>query len=585
MLVRQGLEDGTQRLRGQLRDAAQEGQQDRYGGDQIEGAAARGVQQAGRGLDRALHLRKADHSDGPAHRAAAPDAPAPEAASGAETAPGPETASRPETAIKPAAKQPPQADGWDAPYAPQEPSRAKIKTREVSEPPVTGRDGQRTLPKRRGDEIQIRQKDTEPRQRAVPGQSGGPARQNTAVPILRRDAAPIREKESAPHQREEVAPHQSTEPKHQSGAVQIRQRDPVSVQERGSCQPGGPTGQNAAIRIRQRDTASIREKKAAPHQREGIAPAQPIDAAPDHPKGRPDQPQIKTREAAAHATPKDSGPFLGPTEQTAQTPDGLGARSATPQIKTREAVQAAHNRAPMPAGKRDARGQPVPGSSAMKKENFPRSTDAPQADPSTPGERSVQRSVRKSARKTPPRQTIRRGGETTPSMILRPGYAARNRDWKPPPRTVPLPAQAAVVHPASGVRLRHRVREAKAVEREAQKTVKTAERSAKRTVKAAERAVKTAKASTRTGRRAVHATEKAVEAAVKAARATLRVARDAARTLFTAIAAGGWVVIAVVLVICLLGLLLASPFGSFFADESAGPNTLSGVCFSFALRL
>ncbi len=82
-----------------------------------------------------------------------------------------------------------------------------------------------------------------------------------------------------------------------------------------------------------------RLKKAAPHQREDIAPAQPVDAAPDHPKGRPDQPQIKTREAAAHATPKDSGPFLDPTEQAAQTPDGPAARSAALQIKTREAVQ------------------------------------------------------------------------------------------------------------------------------------------------------------------------------------------------------------------------------------------------------
>ena len=38
-LVRRGLEDGTQRLRGQLRDTAQRGQRDGYGGDQIEDAA------------------------------------------------------------------------------------------------------------------------------------------------------------------------------------------------------------------------------------------------------------------------------------------------------------------------------------------------------------------------------------------------------------------------------------------------------------------------------------------------------------------------------------------------------------------
>jgi hypothetical protein len=39
-IIRRGLEDGMERLRTQLRDAAQDGQQDRYGGDQLEDAAA-----------------------------------------------------------------------------------------------------------------------------------------------------------------------------------------------------------------------------------------------------------------------------------------------------------------------------------------------------------------------------------------------------------------------------------------------------------------------------------------------------------------------------------------------------------------
>ena len=38
--VRRGLEGGADRLRTQLRDAAQQGQRDEYGGDQIEDAAA-----------------------------------------------------------------------------------------------------------------------------------------------------------------------------------------------------------------------------------------------------------------------------------------------------------------------------------------------------------------------------------------------------------------------------------------------------------------------------------------------------------------------------------------------------------------
>lgn len=38
-LLRRGFSDGTQRLRGQLRDTAQRGQRDDCGGDQIEDAA------------------------------------------------------------------------------------------------------------------------------------------------------------------------------------------------------------------------------------------------------------------------------------------------------------------------------------------------------------------------------------------------------------------------------------------------------------------------------------------------------------------------------------------------------------------
>ena len=39
-IIRRGLEDGMERLRTQLRDAAQDGQQDEYGGDQLEDAVA-----------------------------------------------------------------------------------------------------------------------------------------------------------------------------------------------------------------------------------------------------------------------------------------------------------------------------------------------------------------------------------------------------------------------------------------------------------------------------------------------------------------------------------------------------------------
>ena len=51
-LLRKGLDDGSERLRTQLRDTAQQGRRDEYGGDTIEDAAARGLRRAEKELTR-----------------------------------------------------------------------------------------------------------------------------------------------------------------------------------------------------------------------------------------------------------------------------------------------------------------------------------------------------------------------------------------------------------------------------------------------------------------------------------------------------------------------------------------------------
>ena len=51
-LLRKGLDDGSERLRMQLRDTAQHGQADEYGGDTIEDTAARGLRRAEKELTR-----------------------------------------------------------------------------------------------------------------------------------------------------------------------------------------------------------------------------------------------------------------------------------------------------------------------------------------------------------------------------------------------------------------------------------------------------------------------------------------------------------------------------------------------------
>mgnify|MGYP003217258757 CR=1 FL=1 len=57
-LIRRGLDDGTERLRGQLRDTAQHGQQDNFGGDHLGDAEVSGVKRAEQLAERLLGKRK-----------------------------------------------------------------------------------------------------------------------------------------------------------------------------------------------------------------------------------------------------------------------------------------------------------------------------------------------------------------------------------------------------------------------------------------------------------------------------------------------------------------------------------------------
>ena len=57
-LIRRGLDDGTERLRGQLRDTAQHGQRDDFGGDQLGDAEVGGAKRAEHMAERLLGKKK-----------------------------------------------------------------------------------------------------------------------------------------------------------------------------------------------------------------------------------------------------------------------------------------------------------------------------------------------------------------------------------------------------------------------------------------------------------------------------------------------------------------------------------------------
>lgn len=58
--------------------------------------------------------------------------------------------------------------------------------------------------------------------------------------------------------------------------------------------------------------------------------------------------------------------------------------------------------------------------------------------------------------------------------------------------------------------------------------------------------------------------------AVKAVIATVKAIIAATKALVAAIAAGGWVAVVVIIVICLIALLVGSVFGIFFSGEDSG---------------
>ena len=115
----------------------------------------------------------------------------------------------------------------------------------------------------------------------------------------------------------------------------------------------------------------------------------------------------------------------------------------------------------------------------------------------------------------------------------------------------------------------------------AQKSVKTAEQTAKTAIKTSQQA---AKAAQKTAQATVKASQKAAQAAKATAKATAATIKAAAKAtvaavkaiiaavkgLIAAIAAGGWVAVVVIIVLCLVGLIAGSVFGIFFSGEDSG---------------
>jgi hypothetical protein len=135
----------------------------------------------------------------------------------------------------------------------------------------------------------------------------------------------------------------------------------------------------------------------------------------------------------------------------------------------------------------------------------------------------------------------------------------------------------------------------RATAKTAKGTVKTAQKSVKTAEKTSKAAIKTAQATAKATQKAAQASAKAAKVAAQAARAAAKAAVVTAKAvakavvaavkaiiagikaLVAAIAAGGWVAVVVIVVICLIALIVGSCFGIFFSSEDTGGQPMTEV--------
>ena len=162
--------------------------------------------------------------------------------------------------------------------------------------------------------------------------------------------------------------------------------------------------------------------------------------------------------------------------------------------------------------------------------------------------------------------------------IKSPDAVQASRQKELPVKTAKQPAQAmGQAAKDTGTGAKNTIKRAQRTIKTAQHTAKTAPRTAKTVIKTADHTAKTAQATARTARataQAARVTAKATattaKAAAKGASAAAKALLASLKALVTAIAAGGWIAILAIVMICLIGLIVASPFGIFFSGEDSG---------------
>lgn len=117
--------------------------------------------------------------------------------------------------------------------------------------------------------------------------------------------------------------------------------------------------------------------------------------------------------------------------------------------------------------------------------------------------------------------------------------------------------------------------------KEAIKKSKNAIKTSDRTTKVANKTVKEA---AKISQRMIKATEKAVKVTIKTIKETIKVTEkiiqamiEGTKALIEVLAAGGWIAVVIIVVICMFAFLFASVFGIFFTNEVSTTKTMTSV--------
>ena len=341
------------------------------------------------------------------------------------------------------------------------------------------------------------------------------------------------------------------------------------------------SGTKTAVRQGRKLFQRQREKRAAEKRRENTAPTEQAPA-PEPSQGTAPEGQTPQR----HSGTAPEGRL--PRQRTDPPRDGQRPRQGTGPTQDRrlprQRTHTAPERQPLPRYERTAERPPAhadverPIDTASSIVERGRTFAKKQAAKWAERKRQVKNRAVQSDR---PPQVKPQDAAKAPRQVE---TAVNN--LKTPVKTAKRPAQAM------GQTAKAIGRGTKGTIKSAQRTVKTAQRTAKGTVKTAQHtsktAIKTVDHTAKAAQKTAQATAKAAKMTAHAARATAKTAATTAKAaakgvsatvkamiasvkaLVAAIAAGGWVAILAVVIICLIGLIVGSCFGIFFSGEDSG---------------